>query len=203
MKLLVLFISFFTVFNSNPKEVIKDDKMCVVFLEDGTTINGTIELPVKSSAKHITLYVNDKKQKIELQKIDRMEVLVGSAKVEYHNLKVFNFSGKKIQKDKRMMIQSVKGKVSLYIGTFDWTSSMNTGYGWQAMTLNGISYYCIREGEEAATLIHENFNQVNKNADFKLYASRYFADNPTIVNKIKNKEYTYLDIFKVIEEYNK
>lgn len=203
MKLVVLFISILSFFTIDKDNKLKNEESCVVYLEDGTTKSGKIELPIKSSSKFIVVNINDKKEKIELQKIDKLEVQINGAKIEYHNMKVFNFSGKKIQKDKRMMLQTVKGKVNLYIGTFDWSSTINSGSGWQSVSLNGISYYCIREGEEAATLLHENFGQVNKNADFKLYGARYFADNETIAKKIKNKEYTYEDISKVIAEYNK
>ena len=205
MKLIVLFISVLSFFNIEKSEqkITLNEENCIVYLEDGTTKNGKIELPIKSSSKFITLKIDSKKEKVELQSIDKLEVTINGAKVEYHNLKVFNFSGKKIQKDKRMMLQTVKGKVNLYIGTLDWSATINSGNGWHPMSLSGISYYCIREGEKAATLIHENFGQVNKNADFKLYASRYFSDNETIAKKIKNKEYTYEDISKVIAEYNK
>lgn len=203
MKLVVLFVSILSFFSFEKEIKFKNEETCVIYLEDGTTKSGKIELPVKSSSKFIEIYINKKREKVELQKIDKLEVLIDGAKIEYHNLKVFNFSGKKILKDKRMMLQSVKGKVNLYIGTLDWSATINSGNGWQAMNLSGISYYCIREGEEAATLIHESFGQVNKNADFKLYAGRYFSDNETIAKKIKNKEYTYEDILKVIAEYNK
>lgn len=203
MKLIVLFISALSFFNILKNENKLNEEICIAYLEDGTTKSGKIELPVKSTSKFITLKIGDKKEKVELQTIDKLEVLINGAKIEYYNLKVFNFSGKKIQKDKRMMLQTVKGKVNLYIGTLDWSATINSGNGWQPMSFSGISYYCVRDGEKAATLIHENFGQVNKNADFKLYASRYFSDNEMIAKKIKNKEYTYQDISKVIAEYNK
>lgn len=202
MKLLILFISIFSVFNNTIENKIQNQETCLIYLEDGSTKSGDIELPIKSDSKYIVLKSNNNKEKIELQQVNKMEVLVNGLKVEYHNLKVFNFSGKKILKNKKMMVQSVKGKVSLYIGIFDWSATINSGNGWQGMSLNGTSYYFMRDGEEAATLIHENFGQVNKNGDFKMYASRYFSDNEEIVNKIKNKEYTYKNIFKLISDCN-
>jgi|GEM_PF-4731902 len=203
MKLVVLFFSILSFFTIDKDKKFKNEETCVIYLEDGITKSGKLELPVKSGSKFIVLKTNEKKEKVELQKIDKLEVIINGAKIEYHNLKVFNFSGKKIQKNKRMMLQTVKGKVNLYIGTLDWSSTINSASGWQAMNLTGISYYCIRDGEEAATLIHENFGQANKNSDFKLYGSTYFYDNETIAKKIKNKEYTYEDILKVIADYNR
>jgi hypothetical protein len=187
MKLIVLFISVFSFLNfeKNELKIIQNEENCIVFLENGTKMSGNIELPIKSGSKYITLKVDNKKEKVELQTVDKIEVTISGAKIQYHNLKVFNFSGKKIKKDKQIMLHAIKGKVNLYIGTLDWSATINAGNGWQQMNLNGVSYYCIREGEEAATLIHENFGQVNKNADFKLYASRYFSDNETILKKNK------------------
>ena len=203
MKILILLTGIFALIANFKHETKENETLCIVYFQDGTSKNGTIDLPIKSGGKHIILKNKDQKEKIELQTIDKLEVTINGGKIEYHNLKIYNALRKKIFKDKRMMIRAVKGKVNLYIATFDWTANINSGSGFQPMSLNGISYYCTREGEEAATLIHENFGQINKNADFKLYGSRYFSDHTTIAERIKSKEYTFEHIFAVIAEYNK
>jgi hypothetical protein len=162
-----------------------------------------VDFPIKSGEKYLKIKINAIEEKIEYEAIKKIAFKISGATVEYHNMLVYNNTGGKIQSKKRMLLLAVQGKVNLYIGTLEWSAMINAGGGYQPMVLNGISYYCLREGEPAAKLLHENFGQANKNADFKLYGSRYFVDNATILNKIKNKEYTYEDIMTVINEYNK
>ena len=64
-------------------------------------------------------------------------------------------------------------------------------------------WYCLRPGEEVATMVSWTFNtQVNKNNIFRKNAPKYFKDNPTLSNKIENREYKHEDIIQVVEEYN-
>ena len=63
-------------------------------------------------------------------------------------------------------------------------------------------YYCKRESEEAASLIHIDMNVINKNAIFRSFAKKYFSDDPEIATKIQNKEYTYKNLLEMIAYYN-
>ena len=203
MKFIIILISFISLFINKFEKDQKTDEICTIYLEGGQKKVGEIQLPIKLNAKFIELKISGSIEKIELKNINKIEVDSNGLPLEFYNLKVYNYSGKKIFKDKVMMMQSVKGKVTLYTGASNWMATINAGNGWQGVNLNGTTYYCLREGEKAATLIHENFGQVNKNADFKIFATRYFADNAEIANKIKSKEYTYENIYQVILEYNK
>lgn len=64
-------------------------------------------------------------------------------------------------------------------------------------------WFCLRPGEDIATIVSWTFNtQVNKNNVFRKNATKYFKDNPTLSNKIKNRDYKHGDIIQVVEEYN-
>jgi len=176
---------------------------CMVYMEDGTTKAGLVDFPLKTGAKSITLKISGTKEKIDLENVSKLEFKFNLySTTTYYNMAVYNFNGKKIQKNKQMLQLSLPGtKVSLYTGTYDWSGFANSGGGFQSFSYSGTTYYAIRPGEPAATLLHEDFG-VNKNADFKLYASRYFADYPELVEKIKNKELTYDKIYETIVAYN-
>jgi hypothetical protein len=205
MKNVFLFIFCFTCLQSfTPKIAGGKDVPCTIYMEDGTTKVGLVEFPLKSGANSITLKMGDTKEKIDLDDVKKVafKATVFSMPSEFYNMPVYNFNGKKIQKKKQMLKLVVSGpKVSLYTGTYDWSGFSNSGGGFQSFSYSGATYYAIRPGEPAATLLHEDFG-VNKNADFKLYASRYFADYPEMVEKIKNKELTYDKIYDAISMYN-
>ncbi len=178
---------------------------CVIYMEDGTTKEGLVAFPLKSFAKSITIKVNGEKEKVDIEYVKKVifKATTISFASEYHHLAVNNFNGKKVLKRKQMLKIVYNGpKVSLYCGSYDWSMHANAGGGFQKTTIGVVSYYCIKPGEPAATLIHEDFGQINENADFKLYGSRYFADYPELAQKIKDKVYTYKDINTVMEDYN-
>jgi hypothetical protein len=209
MKKTFLFIFCFVCLQSfAPKELSlkltgSKEVPCMVYMEDGTTKAGLVDFPLKTGAKSITLKISGIKEKIELEGVTKLEFRFNLYSVTtYYNMAVYNFNGKKIQKNKQMLQMALQGaKVSLYTGTYDWSGFANSGGGFQSFSYSGTSYYAIRPGEPAATLLHEDFG-VNKNADFKLYASRYFADYPELVEKIKNKELMYDKIYEAIIAYN-
>jgi len=62
-------------------------------------------------------------------------------------------------------------------------------------------YYAFKEGEPGGRLV-SLVASVNSNATFKRYAPIYFNDYPELCAKIKNKEYTYVDLLKAVDEYN-
>ena len=64
-------------------------------------------------------------------------------------------------------------------------------------------WYCLRPGEDVATMISWTFNtQINKNNVFRKNAQKYFKDSPGLSNKIKNRDYKHSDIIQVVEDYN-
>lgn len=182
------------------KAVTSDPVTAVIVMEDGTTKEGLVDFPLTNGSKNIKIKINGETEKIESNLIKKITFKSGTSIINYFNMKVYSTTGNKILDKKQFLSYAVEGKVNLYIGT----GIINFGYNGNSRISNNVtSYYCIRDGEPAAKLIHENFGQVNKNADFKLYASRYFEDNKIIYDKIKNKEYTYKDIYIVVNEYNK
>lgn len=60
------------------------------------------------------------------------------------------------------------------------------------------NYYAVRKTELGLKLISSNGN-----FNFKFFGSRYFSDYPELVEKIKNKTYTYKNLFEVVDIYNK
>ena len=80
----------------------------------------------------------------------------------------------------------------------------NMGSGMRTnVDVSDTYWYCLRPGEEVATMVSWTFNtQVNKNNVFRKNATEYFKDNPTLSNKIENREYKHEDIIQVVQDYN-
>jgi hypothetical protein len=168
-----------------------------IFFENGTKKTGNVEFPINSSDSKIKIKYGKETEKIDKKTVDKLIYTTSSGELEYYNLKIYKLS-KKIKKDKKLVCLSMKGKVSLYY---------SQGSGWEQrgnmqVPVYFTEYYCKRENEEAATLIHIENGVVNKNAVFRYQAKRYFSDDAEIVAKIENKEYTYKNMVEMIAYYN-
>lgn len=86
---------------------------------------------------------------------------------------------------------------------------MNIGHSTGTGRINGFvdvsdTYWlCIRPGEEVASFVSWTFEiQANKNKFFRKNARQYFKDYPELVEKIKKREYKYIDIIEVVQIYD-
>jgi hypothetical protein len=167
-------------------------------MEDGKIITGKVNYPLKLEDDILKINNNN----IETSKIKKVTFFSSFGNLEYHNLLVYNYNGKKIKKKKKLLSLIVSGKVKLYFGESDVVMQVGSSNGMRNFNNGSTVYYCLREGEPAATFLHENWNQTSKNADFKSNAKRYFSDNPAIIEKINNKTYTYKNIISLVNDYN-
>lgn len=72
-----------------------------------------------------------------------------------------------------------------------------------AVDVSDTFWYCIRPGEEVATIVSWTFNtQVNKNTVFRKNAKKYFIDYPELHRKIDDREFKYDEILEVVSFYN-
>ncbi|WP_395059287.1 hypothetical protein [Flavobacterium sp.] len=203
---LILFITLTTSFYGQEPAMFKVEKSTII-LNDSTQIEGEIDLPILNDGKFLKYKNANGKQKIEREKISKVVFTTnqgGGASIEYINMKVFNEMNVKVMKDLKLLLNVVKGKVSVYISSYTNNQFSYNGSAIAARN-NGVgfvNYYCIREGEEAASLIHVDSNYANENMFFRQNGRKYFADNPEIAAKIDNREYTYKNFMEVIELYN-
>lgn len=89
------------------------------------------------------------------------------------------------------------------------SGKMNIGHSTGTGRINGFvdvsdTYWlCIRPGEEVASFVSWTFEiQANKNKFFRKNARQYFKDYPELVEKIKKREYKYIDIIEVVQIYD-
>lgn len=119
---------------------------------------------------------------------------------EYVSKSVYNASGKKILKKKQLVKVEIKCKVNLYSHTYA-VSEVHTFRG--GVFLKRVVYYCQKEGEDAITLLHYDYENFDKNHGFKATATVYFSDNETIAERIDSEVFTYRNIPAMISEYNR
>jgi len=175
---------------------------CIVTLNNGTQISGKVDFPLNSGENKLTIDKNNSKEKIDKKEISTVVFNTSSGKIEYSNMLVYNPTGKKIKKDKKLLALSIKGKVSLYNIQGSGYENRGTAKQPYSVPVFYTEYYCIRENEKAATLIHADMNVVNKNSIFRYAAKKYFSDNAEIVKKVEDKVYTYQNLIEVIIFYN-
>ncbi|HEY0091113.1 MAG TPA: hypothetical protein VGB43_01390 [Flavobacterium sp.] len=179
----------------------KDMVDATITLTDGTTKTGKLKMPLDMSSSSYKLKNNGQTEKIENENIEKLTCTDGGFTYNYYNMAFDDGGG--VKKKKRLMMLSIPvGKVKMY--SYAWgASNFRPVYNMQALNTAGVSQYCKRDNEDFVTLISlDDGNSVNRNSIFKNRAMKYFADNAALVEKIKNKEYKFTDVYKVVMEYN-
>lgn len=142
---------------------------------------------VTSDSVRTIVYFRDNKRII----FDRVKVYLG-------------WSQKKYSKSAIWLNRIDSGEVCLYVTTTTLSApgtmqnGMITNHGGSATFYD---YYVIRANEPAAK-IYATISSFNNNQTFKAKAPLYFADYPALVEKIKNKEYTWKNLVEVVKIYN-
>ena len=175
-----------------------------IFLLDNTEIEATIDFPIVGDGKPLKYKNANGKDKVDLNQISKVVFITNKGIVEYVSMKVYNETNSKILDKPKLLINVLKGKISVWVSSYS-NNQNKYNAGMDSYINYGVeftNFYCIRDGEEAASLIHVDSNFANKNMFFRQLGKKYFADNPVIAAKIDNREYTYKNLFEVIELYN-
>ncbi|MXN93223.1 hypothetical protein GR160_18495 [Flavobacterium sp. Sd200] len=169
-----------------------------IIMTSGEVLETTlIPFPIKFDLNYIKVKEGDRIRKIKKKNIEKMFV----ENDVYVNKNVYSPSGKRILKNKKLLRVVVLGKVNLYCDTY--TVQEPDPFANGPIFFKRNVYYCQKDSEDAATMIHYDFDNFNKNDGFKTAAANYFSDNESITEKIKNETFTYKDVVAVVEEYNK
>jgi hypothetical protein len=179
-----------------------------LFYANGNIIEGLAQIPAASTVKAILYKPDDNSKKQQINSTDLTKVIFYG---EGDSMIIEQISAKNILNETKInqaiwMIKMIDGYASLYFFTEGGGMSY---YNHNArINMPGmIKYACIRKGEQAATIISfhapKGVNSFNNNNLFKKNGANYFSDYPELSAKIANKEYTYMDIDKVMDEYNK
>lgn len=185
----ILLLSYYTeAQRTRAKLIYKDGKEVKGF---GKLI-GNNRVKFKASRK-------DKPQKLDFSLFDRVYIYSSGYAAIYTELSVKNKIDKKI-----VEIMTEGDKVNLYRIASVGYSTMGSPMGFggaptmtYAYSIN--NFYVMKNGDKLAT--HLGSNQLfSKN--FKKAASEYFKDCPSLVEKIKTKEFKKRDLKTIIDYYN-
>jgi hypothetical protein len=163
---------------------------------DGKILKGQVKPPDPSDTK-IEFRLNEKAEKAnyESESIKTLIIYFQNDTLEYERLKTYNFTKKKIYPASWLIVLE-RGYATLY---YAYTPG---GIGASGQFTSSDRYWlCYRPKEEAASIV-SYVGGMNGNAYFKAKAPEYFGDFPELAEKIKNKTYTYKDIFEVVKKYN-
>lgn len=197
LSITLLFLFFFTFTSWSQKETIKSNfgiTGATIYLVNGETYTGDLDYPLSLDVTKIKWKEKGNKQSFKIEDIEKIIYeTTGKTPIEYYVLPVFKDKSDKIRSGKILAQLVIKGKkVNLYMNSF----AGGGGFG------AGMNYYCKRENEPAMTLLNVDTRGIGFGIYFKKYAPIYFADNPTIVNKIKNGDYISKNFIEMVIEYN-
>jgi hypothetical protein len=172
----------------------------IIFLHDGTQKEGLVEAP-KFNAKSVNFKTDgsSKAQKIKTDDIKTIRFITeNDGKVEMDAVRVNVPPGNNPFIRRPLFLEVVeRGPVTLYYVKIRNISS-NAVY-------DQSFYYCKIESEKIAMFTFYDLAPGSITDPFrKTVGPQIFADNPEIVEKIRNKEkgYTHKDIVKIVREYN-
>jgi hypothetical protein len=199
MKKLPIYLLLFIIsFSAAAKEYYDAE----IFYLDGSSRVGLADMIEDGGDKTIE-FKSEENAAIEIIESDRLSKIVytiDGEKYEYNRLKVYTGWKQEDTTDEAGWLQLVqKGIATLYINQTVMYSRNQYGQATGSATFK--DYYIIREGEIAAKLI-ATISSFNNNQTFKAKAPLYFADYPDLAKKIKNKTYTWKDLFEVVDIYN-
>jgi hypothetical protein len=176
----------------------------IVFKKDKSQISGEVYFP-KFEGKKVKIKVDGKNQKLASADIDSIQIFDGNKKQVYSfvrtKTKHYKSKGTSFKViDEGWICLIKKGKVSLYLGGLEYGIKKDT----MRVVTKDMNHYLKKKEEDMPVLVSVSTNGFSAgfNAFFKEYGQYYFSDNPVIVEKIKNKEYKYDDIEKVVGYYN-
>lgn len=208
IKVIILFTLILKTFKINSQifpQLSEKSYEVEIFMEDGNIKKGTINsYPVNMRDKSINIKLESQSKKSHIKYTDIKKLIVFDTPIgndTLHKLYVYkNNKRNSIIKNPLLMKRIIKGDVSLYLH-LGW---INTGAA-EAISYN--HYYCIREGELAASFMTELCSRITGVKiglikEFKKNAGTYFENNKEVYTKIMNKTYKNCDIIEIVAEYN-
>lgn len=153
---------------------------------------------IKNDIDYVLIKDGEETKKIKKKDIDK--ITVGNDL--YVSKPVFNSSGKRILKDKKLVKQLVSGRMNLYVNSYD-IIEINEFHKMATTNYKRKVYYGQKEGEEAMTMIFYDYENFDRNREFREALSAYFSDHEIILEKIDKGEFTYKNVVAIAEEYNK
>nr|WP_294931788.1 hypothetical protein [uncultured Flavobacterium sp.] len=177
----------------------------IVFKKDKQQISGEVNFP-KFKDKKVKIKVDGKNQKLVSADIDSIQIFDISKKQVYTfvrtKTKRYKSKGTEFKViDEGWICLIKKGKTSLYLGGLEYGIKKDS----MRVVTHDFNYYLKKKTDDFPILVSTAVNGggIGFNVFFKEYGQYYFSDNPVIVEKIKNKEYKYEDIQKVVDYYNR
>jgi len=175
-----------------------------LFLKDGTILKGEIKIPTPGNVDVIASVTKErvkfrKEKKSEKTKYNQEQV----EKIVFKDLDSMHghFEYRSVSKKKKKIVRVLhRGKINVYSKRVNMTSAspMHGGAPTMTFTSGSDEFYVSREGDSYITLIK---SRKPLSRSFKKRAMRFFEDCPSLVLKIKKKEYTEEDILQIVEEY--
>ena len=166
---------------------------------DGTTLEGEATMPNNPSATPIKFKDKDgsKTRSISCAEIRTLVYVLRDDKtIEFDRMDVYEVG--KPNKTRPLWLSVLKrGAVTL--ASYEELDVLSSGSG-NLYKFHTI-WTCYRAGEKAATVIAST-ERKNKKDAFIVAATEYFKDDAELTKKIRNGQYEWGDMPKIVEEYN-
>jgi len=199
MKKLPIYLLLFTISLSSAAKDFYDAEL---FYLDGSSKVGLADM-IEDGGDNSIKFRSEEDASVEIiesETLSKIVYTIDNEKYEYNRLKVYTGWKQENTTDEAGWLQVVqKGIATLYINQTVMYSRNQYGQATGSATFK--DYYIIREGEIAAKLI-ATISTLNNNQTFKAKAPLYFSDYPELAEKIKDKSYTWKDLFEVVDIYN-
>ncbi len=160
-----------------------------LYLKDGSEVYGSVLNVGNGKVYFENADTGDRKR---YKKVDRVIDDTDGVKVEFKKRDIDGLS-------KYLSGEIVKGKASYYV-VFKYVSGQGVKDIHGNVKMGGYVafYYIYKEGDKKAVKNLPN----SLTTPFVKRMSKYFSDCPTLVEKMKNKEYSYYNSKDIVEFYN-
>lgn len=181
-----------------------------IVLKDGSKMSGVIKIPDNESIKQKPVKIemaNKEKKEIEASRIAYFEVYHPkneTKKYKFIAIKNNQINGYKVPKKEKPLIWIAEMETSKKAKTYGWginTTLKKNGFDQFSKDWFPIRLITMDNGKTFSQL---GFSQkvINGNSTFKIYAKNVFVNCPSLLEKIKSKEFNYLKMQLVLDFYD-
>jgi hypothetical protein len=183
-----------------------------LILKNGDTITGNLKLPLVDKGALINSHKIKYKTSEKNKEIKYDNSNVDKVIIKERNNKTTIYEYVKTSNSKYQLFKLIKfKKIKLYARTVS-NSTMSPNMGGNSGFTSSTDYssednefYVLRENEIIASrliTLPTNISASIFTKSFRKRAIKYFSDCPTLVKKLKKREYVKNDILKVVSEYD-